>query len=88
MTINDRSVPQIEMFGGSIPEIQPSSFGPAYLEHKNATHSQKILPRSVDGLEKRGSVPFLPGFLNCPDVDDHIGADGTGERISDVARVD
>ncbi|KAJ7864427.1 hypothetical protein B0H14DRAFT_3443479 [Mycena olivaceomarginata] len=58
-------------------EIQPSSFGPAYLEHKNATHSQKILPRSVDGLEKRGSVPFLPGFLNCPDVDDHIGADGT-----------
>ncbi|KAJ7826410.1 hypothetical protein B0H14DRAFT_2595880 [Mycena olivaceomarginata] len=77
VTINDRTVPQIEMFGGSIPEIQPSSFGPAYLEHKNATHSQKILPRSVDGLEKRGSVPFLPGFLNCPDVEDHIGADGT-----------
>ncbi|KAJ7800117.1 hypothetical protein B0H14DRAFT_2616478 [Mycena olivaceomarginata] len=74
---NDRSVPQIEMFGGSIPEIQPSSFGPAYLEHKNATHSQKIFPRSVDEPEKRGSVPFLPGFLNCPDVDDHIGADGT-----------
>ncbi|KAJ7864454.1 hypothetical protein B0H14DRAFT_2736332 [Mycena olivaceomarginata] len=77
VTIDDRGVPQIEMFGGTIPEIQPSSFGPAYLEQKNATHSQMILPRSVDGLEKRGSVPFLPGFLNCPDVDDHIGADGT-----------
>ncbi|KAJ7114949.1 hypothetical protein C8R44DRAFT_984268 [Mycena epipterygia] len=79
VTINDRSLDTrtIELVGGTILEIQPSSFGPAYLEQRNSTHSQMFMPRSSDLLEKRGSVPFLPGFLNCPDVDDHIGADGT-----------
>ncbi|KAJ6608966.1 hypothetical protein B0H10DRAFT_2066126 [Mycena sp. CBHHK59/15] len=82
VTINDRSVngKRIEIFGGTIPEIQPSTFGPAYIEQRNSTHTQRTMPRSSESLlnhEKRGSIPFLPGFLNCPDVDDHIGADGT-----------
>ncbi|KAJ7488142.1 hypothetical protein FB451DRAFT_1226548 [Mycena latifolia] len=82
VTINDRSVDgnRIELLGGTIPEIQPSTFGPAYIEQKDTTHTKRILPRSSESIsnhEKRGSVPLVPGFLNCPDVDDHIGADGT-----------
>ncbi|KAJ6579226.1 hypothetical protein DFH09DRAFT_1447553 [Mycena vulgaris] len=44
-----------------------------------------VVPPAELLLEKRGSIPFLPGFLNCPDVDDHIGADGTdNDPYSDV----
>jgi hypothetical protein len=64
------------MISGTLPDIQPSSFGPVYLVQKNSTHSQKIMPGSIEAR-----IPFLTGFLNCPDVNDHIGADKTGEQI-------
>ncbi|KAJ7155586.1 hypothetical protein C8R46DRAFT_1196404 [Mycena filopes] len=89
VTINDRGEERIKFTGGTIPEIQPSSFGSAYIEQKNSTHRRMILPQSASpSLQKRGSVPFLPGFLNCPDVDDHIGLDGTdNDPYSDIETV-
>ncbi|KAK7017177.1 hypothetical protein R3P38DRAFT_2784858 [Favolaschia claudopus] len=69
---------EISFIGGTIPEIQPSTSG-AYIEQGNTTHRTRILPRSspnLSSLAKRG-VPSLPGLLNCPEVNDQIGNDGT-----------
>ncbi|KAJ7717903.1 hypothetical protein B0H14DRAFT_3170880 [Mycena olivaceomarginata] len=72
VTINDRSVRQIEIFGGSIPDIQPSSFGPAYLEQKNATHSQKSCLVSLttldDAFERRSFEDELDTLWDSPDA--------------------
>ncbi|KAK7039901.1 hypothetical protein R3P38DRAFT_2902374 [Favolaschia claudopus] len=77
---------EINFIGGTIPEIQPSAFG-AYIEQGNTTHKKRILPRSspnLSSLAKRG-VPSLPGLLNCPEVNDQIGNDGTdNDPYSDV----
>ncbi|KAJ7362657.1 hypothetical protein DFH08DRAFT_841312 [Mycena albidolilacea] len=81
VTIHDRGIDEnsIRLVGGTALNIQPSTFGPAYIEQTDHIQTKQIMPRISDSIlthEKR-DVPFLPGFLNCPDTDDHIGADGT-----------
>ncbi|KAJ7836769.1 hypothetical protein B0H14DRAFT_2589510 [Mycena olivaceomarginata] len=47
------------MFGSSIPDIQPPSFGPAYLEQKNATQSQKsCLVDDLIGADGTDNNPY------------------------------
>ncbi|KAJ6627653.1 hypothetical protein B0H10DRAFT_2210173 [Mycena sp. CBHHK59/15] len=59
------------------------------LDENSFELTKRIMPHSSESgvnHEKQGSIPFLPGFLNCLDVDDHIGADGTdNDPYSDLS---
>ncbi|KAJ7064104.1 hypothetical protein C8F01DRAFT_1229630 [Mycena amicta] len=85
---------EIELVEGTVVLLDrtpPSPLGPAYIEEKRASESEvrHILPRAdPQQLEKRLSIPFIPGLLNCPETNNQIGADGTDDDpYSDGASV-
>ncbi|KAF7354409.1 hypothetical protein MVEN_01129900 [Mycena venus] len=86
VTIGERSDNRIEFIDGATIEIQPSLFGPAYIEQKTPTEAKHIFPSSPpNDLHKRLSIPFIPGLLNCPDTNSQIGGEMTDDDpYSDV----
>ncbi|KAF9465227.1 hypothetical protein BDZ94DRAFT_1307367 [Collybia nuda] len=70
---------------------------PAYIEHKSVTSrstyrrdlemplnswSIKDHPKNLSKLEKRGGVPFLPGNIGCPTINDQINDGLKGKDCS------